>query len=70
MIMLSYVRIENTVKVLLSFKNMVNLYPMLFNSLNNITHKSDKENSNTLTSEQNNIMLQLNINFVINEINI
>ena len=70
LIMSSYVIIENAVKVIISFKNMVNLLCILFNSFNNLTQISVEENSNTLISEQNNIMLHLNITYVINAINI
>ena len=48
----SYLIIANTVNVLISFKNMANLYRMLFNSYKNITQVSSKETSNTLISEK------------------
>ena len=70
LIMSSYVIIPNAVKVLISFKNMVNLRCMLFNSFKNLTQIYARENSNTLVLEQNNITLQFSITYVINAIKI
>ena len=66
LIISSYVVIANSVKVLISFKNMVNLFRMLSNSLNNLTQIYAKESSNTLISGNIYITLQLNIKYVIN----
>ena len=51
LIMSSYVIIANAIKVLVLFKNMVNLLYILFNSFNNPTQISTKENSKKLMSE-------------------
>ena len=68
--MSSYAITSNAVKVLIPFKDMVNICLMPFNSLKNLTQIYAKVDSNTLISEQNNITLQLNISYVINTINI
>ena len=66
LIISSYVVIANSVKVLILFKNMVNLFRMLSNSLNNLTQIYAKESSNTLISGNIYITLQLNIKYAIN----
>ena len=69
LIILSYVIIVNTVKVIISFKNMVNLHRLLSNLFNNITQIFSGGNWNTFISEQNNITIQLMITYVVNPIN-
>ena len=58
LIMSSYVIIANAIKVFISFKNMVNICHMIFNSFNNLTLTSSKESSNTLISEKNNARVE------------
>ena len=50
--MSGYVITENSVKALISFKNIMNLCRMLLNLFNNPTQISTKDNSKTLISEQ------------------